>query len=595
LQENKIATCADIDLMQIVSEQSSANQVYAGIIRELVSCFQLKVNRRRWLAEHDDLPPVQRFSVFIEEVLLTELDTNIVIFIDEIDKILSLNFSFDDFFGLIRFCYNKRADNPEYKRLTFVLLGVASPSDLIQDKERTPFNIGREIQLNGFQRNEVKSLAQGLEGEVGNPKAVIEQVLEWTGGQPFLTQKLCDLILKAAESIPTGNEAEWVKQLVKDSVLKDWESQDAPVHLGTIRDRILSNERLIGRLLGLYQKILLAENKQGKEVIADYSPEQWKLRLSGLVKKENGKLKVYNRIYKNVFGNRWVNKTLGDWQPYAKNMIVWLDSGCKDESHLLCEQVLETAVAWAEGKSLSDLGYKFLMASLKLENRHLQDNLDSARRANQEFGFKKELTSGSPDPKKLQDNLRAKIEENKKLRVDLEAARQAQKNLSNENVKLHRSRDFWIKATFISLMFSAGMFIHSNVVTQSRNNFPSLPSPAKTVSPSTNSPQSNLPSLPSQTNTISSSPQEPERLPPPTLATSSQSNVPSSPDQNNTVSSRTTEPKRLRDPKRGQGCDCPYDIKSNGKPCRQESSYSQEGGKEPICYEGETKSRELWY
>ena len=72
LQENKIATCADIDLMQIVSEQSSADQVYAGIIRELVSCFQLKVNRRRWLGEHDDLPPVQRFSVFIEEVLICD-------------------------------------------------------------------------------------------------------------------------------------------------------------------------------------------------------------------------------------------------------------------------------------------------------------------------------------------------------------------------------------------------------------------------------------------------------------------------------------------------------------------------------------------
>jgi hypothetical protein len=33
------------------------------------------------------------------------------------------------------------ATDPEYERLTFVLLGVASPDELIADKQRTPFNI----------------------------------------------------------------------------------------------------------------------------------------------------------------------------------------------------------------------------------------------------------------------------------------------------------------------------------------------------------------------------------------------------------------------------------------------------------------------
>ena len=72
-----------------------------------------------------------------------------VIFIDEIDSILPLAFK-DDFFALIRACYNQRADNPVYQRLTFALLGVTTPSDLIQDKTRTPFNVGRAIDLQGF-------------------------------------------------------------------------------------------------------------------------------------------------------------------------------------------------------------------------------------------------------------------------------------------------------------------------------------------------------------------------------------------------------------------------------------------------------------
>ena len=82
---------------------------------------------------------MQRFSLFIEEILLVEIEQNIVIFVDEIDSVLSLSFSLDDFFALIRFFYNRRVDEPKYQRLTFALLGVATPSDLIADKTQTPF------------------------------------------------------------------------------------------------------------------------------------------------------------------------------------------------------------------------------------------------------------------------------------------------------------------------------------------------------------------------------------------------------------------------------------------------------------------------
>ena len=86
-----------------------------------------------WWAEKSLLSFVQKFSKFIEEVILKLISKNIVIFIDKIDSIISLNFNIDDFFTLIRDCYNKRADNPEYRRITFALIGVATPSDLIQN------------------------------------------------------------------------------------------------------------------------------------------------------------------------------------------------------------------------------------------------------------------------------------------------------------------------------------------------------------------------------------------------------------------------------------------------------------------------------
>ncbi|MCC5608342.1 hypothetical protein LC612_16480 [Nostoc sp. CHAB 5834] len=42
--------------------------------------------------------------------------------------------------------------------------------------------------------HEVKPLVEGLMGKVRNPETVLQELLDWTGGQPFLTQKLCQLI-----------------------------------------------------------------------------------------------------------------------------------------------------------------------------------------------------------------------------------------------------------------------------------------------------------------------------------------------------------------------------------------------------------------
>jgi hypothetical protein len=169
-------------------------------------------NLRTWWREQDHLSPVQRLSEFIEALLFGEVaqaladKAGIIIFIDEIDSVLSLNFAIDDFFALIRACYNQRADHPEYNRLTFTLLGVATPSDLIADKNRTPFNIGRAIPLTGFTLHEAQPLALGLAQKVENEQAVLREILAWTGGQPFLTQKLCKLVLSSGEEPPLGKE-----------------------------------------------------------------------------------------------------------------------------------------------------------------------------------------------------------------------------------------------------------------------------------------------------------------------------------------------------------------------------------------------------
>jgi adenylate cyclase len=389
--------CVFIDLTGMGKQDVTPEKWYAGIVQSLVSSCQLtpKIQWRTWWRERQDLlSPVQRLSLFIEEVLLVEIEQNIVIFVDEIDRVLSQKFSLDDFFALIRCFLEQRDTHPDYKRLTWALLGVATPSNLIRDKTQTPFNIGRAIELKGFGADEVQPLVAGLKGKIERPEAVIREILDWTGGQPFLTQKLCKLVIQEVERGKTSNpipsssptpllwkeegSPKLVEQVVKLRLVENWEATDEPEHLRTIRDRILRNGERVGRLLGLYQQIL-----QPREIPTDGSLEQMELRLSGLVVERQGKLKVYNRIYELVFDRNWLERKLAELRPYASAINAWFASERRDESSLLRGQALQDALTWALGKSLSDLDYQYLVASQDLAKRQAQTALEAAEQASQ--------------------------------------------------------------------------------------------------------------------------------------------------------------------------------------------------------------------
>jgi hypothetical protein len=332
---------------------------YNGIINQLNNHFKLldRGDFRTWLKERDFISPVERLGEFIETVLLPGIIEPIVIFVDEIDSTLGLPFT-DDFFALIRACYNRRAEKPDYKRLTFALLGVAAPSELIEDAKRTPFNIGKSIDLSGFTLAEAQPLAAGLAEKSENPQAVLEAILYWTGGQPFLSQRLCQLVADANDHITAGNEAFFVEGLVRSRLIENWESQDQQSHLKTIRDRVIKNEQKAGYLLELYR-----QTRQAGSLPVQNRPEEQEVQLSGLVVKREGNLQVYNPIYAEVFNELWIDGELAKLRPYAETFRAWVISGKIDKSRLLRGDALKEAEQWAKEKSPSAEDRDFFSAS----------------------------------------------------------------------------------------------------------------------------------------------------------------------------------------------------------------------------------------
>lgn len=368
--------CTRIDMTTIGTEEIAPTQWYTGLLTELWSSFDLlkSINRKAWLQEQGDVSSPQKLSRFIANVLLTQIcDRPLLIFIDEIDSVLNLEFPVDDFFGLIRYCYNQRTTNSAYQRLTFAIFGVATPSDLIQNKLHTPFNIGKAIQLSGFTLQEAQPLTQGLTSLGGDGERILAEILTWTGGQPFLTQKLCLLTVTELRK-RNGLDAFSISELVRSRIIHNWQFQDEPEHLRTIRDRILHHEKRAGRILSLHQQLL-----QGCLVPTDDSREQVELLLSGLVIKQQGYLKIKNLIYQAVFNLEWVEQQLHNLRPYSQTFEAWTASQQTDASRLLRGQALQDALLWAQGKSLSDLDYQFLAASQALDKRLVENALAAER------------------------------------------------------------------------------------------------------------------------------------------------------------------------------------------------------------------------
>lgn len=301
--QNAGVRTAIIDLTQI-GTNVSAEEWYLGLLARLKSDLRLTVNLDPWWQSQARLSPVQRFTNFLQDVVLVEIKEPITIFIDEIDSTLSIEFS-DDFFAAIRAVYNARATEPLYQRLTFVLLGVASPADLMKDQRRTPFNVGRRIDLREFSRVDAQVLQQGLQTiHPENGTAIFERIFYWTNGHPYLTQKLCLTVSERG-----GNY--WSEPRVDELVDELFLSEEArrETNLQFIRDSIATNPQK-RQLLALYRQVY-----QDQKVADDErSLIQNKLKLYGLVQAERGVLKIRNQVYRHAFNQDWIKDNMpADW------------------------------------------------------------------------------------------------------------------------------------------------------------------------------------------------------------------------------------------------------------------------------------------
>ena len=208
---------------------------------ELFESIEIKIHNIRDM----QLQAHKEYSRSLREIL-NYFQGDLVIVLDEIDALRGAEYS-DNIFAQIRSNYFSRTNFPVFERLTYILSGVIEPTELIKDRNKSPFNIGDKIYLDDFTFEEHEAFIQKSELEVDNE--ISREIYKWTNGNPRLTFDICADI---EAQIIDGNLIDNVKisKIIKDKYLVSYDI--APVD--HIRELIKSNKKVRDAVSNIHKK-----------------------------------------------------------------------------------------------------------------------------------------------------------------------------------------------------------------------------------------------------------------------------------------------------------------------------------------------------
>ncbi len=262
----------------IITQQKLTNidSFLRGFYAYFQSEFELASNLEEW---DKDLPSTLHCTRQIQTTLQT-LDRNLVLILDEVDKLFPFPEIYQDFFPMLRYWYEKSRDSEVWEKLRLVIAHSTQYYGKL-DINSSPFgNVGLPIKLEEFTLQEVQKLVFIHEIRLDDAKAIMQMI----GGHPYLIRLAFYQLSKKEIKI---------NQLVTNSSVN--ESIYHP-HLQEILT-ILKKEP---ELLIAFQQILnqtLDRRNTPDSVI-------FKLEGTGLIKLEGNKITVRCKLYQLYFSDR---------------------------------------------------------------------------------------------------------------------------------------------------------------------------------------------------------------------------------------------------------------------------------------------------
>lgn len=451
-----------IDLTEL-GAQTTADQWYKGFLLLVQEQLDLSESASSWWDAHGQYAYANRLIRYLREVVLVERQERVVLFVDEIDTTLRLDFT-DDFYAAIRFLYQTRAMDLVLQRISFVLIGVATPNDLIKDASRTPFNIGHRIELTDFSNQEAAALADHLAVPPDVRGDLIYWILRSTGGHPYLTLRV---LRSLAENPPPAWTADAVDGRLHELFLGT--AGESDTNLQFVRDMLTKKAENREAVLKAYESI-----RSGARV-PDREHDQvtsW-LKLSGMVRREGELLKVRNPIYEKVFDESWTSDHLRlniNWRrrltralqvaaviagviPAVLGTIAWQQRNVAREER---QRAVEARQEAEEQRDQANRGREQAETSLALVKSSLQAANEAVERLKQfDPQAAETLTKELATTRTAADRELAVLRtEREKLVADRDAARAEVQKLTQENASLRQNPQRSVQQTGQTRMVS---------------------------------------------------------------------------------------------------------------------------------------------
>jgi hypothetical protein len=219
-------------------------------------------------------------SSYFENYLLDKIDTNIVLAIDEADRLFKYKDVSSDFFSMLRVWHEDAKDNKIWQKLHLAVTHSTEVNLSMEEINQSPFgNVGSAIMLKEFTFDQVKDLVKRHQLKWEDIK--INQLMDIIGGYPFLVRKA---LYEIAENNISYNA--FLKEAATDN--------------GPYGDHLRRHFAILNRKPELLKEMkFIMENERANDLLCYH-----RLMAGGLVKGDSSSVKLSFKLYRMYFNTR---------------------------------------------------------------------------------------------------------------------------------------------------------------------------------------------------------------------------------------------------------------------------------------------------
>jgi hypothetical protein len=225
-----------------------------------------------------DISPTERCMLYFTRYLLPQINRPLVLAFNNFDEVLSYPQLAQDFLFMIQAWHEEATQRRSLQKLRLILIysGDIDNSDL--PKQFYLSDMGRSIHLPSFNSTQVQILAQRYQLQ-GMTSQMVQALIELTGGHPYLVQLALYHL--------------WTQEVTLTQLLR---SNSIPDLYQEHLQNCLSNLQAEPKLATVLKQLLESGSTDRLN-----SKSVKKLQNLGLIKQNNGEIKLSNMLYKTYF------------------------------------------------------------------------------------------------------------------------------------------------------------------------------------------------------------------------------------------------------------------------------------------------------